>query len=316
MTVPLVEVLRSGFRESTHRGSAVALDAAGDVLLAVGDVSSPALPRSANKPVQVVALLRSGLAGCDDADLALAAASHSGEPEHLTRVRGLLARHELTEDDLRCPPDLPLHQEAARAVLAAGGRAAPVLMNCSGKHAAMLATCVRAGWPTRTYLQPEHPLQRAVASALTELAGEPIAATAVDGCGAPLFAVSLTGLARAFSRLVIAAAPAPERRVADAMRAHPFLVAGTGREDTRLMTAVPGLLCKVGAEGVHAGALPDGRAFAVKIEDGAQRARLPVTVGVLGALGVTGLDELGREPVCGGASVVGAARLIPGALAV
>ncbi len=350
MSVPLVEVLRSGFRESTHRGAAVALDAAGDVLLAVGDVSSPVLPRSSNKPVQVVAMLRSGLdAGIgtetclqgrsigtetclqgrsigtetclqgrsiDPADLALAAASHNGEAEHVARVRALLARHELTEGDLRCPPDLPLQQDAARAVLAAGGRPTRVLMNCSGKHAAMLATCVHAGWPTGTYLQPEHPLQRAVASTLAQLAGEPIAATAVDGCGAPLFAVSLTGIARAFSRLVTAAAPAPERRVADAMRAHPFLVAGTGREDTRLMTAVPGLLCKVGAEGVHAGALPDGRAFAVKIEDGAQRARLPVTVGVLGALGVTGLDELGREPVRGGDAVVGAARLIPGALAV
>lgn len=311
-------MIRSGFRESIHRGSVVLLDAAGDVLLAAGDVSSPVLPRSSNKPVQAVAMLRSGFDGGDAADLALAAASHNGEPEHVARVRALLARHDLTEQDLRCPPDLPLYPPAARAVLAAGGGPSPVLMNCSGKHAAMLATCTAAGWPTGTYLDPEHPLQQAVASTLAELAGEPAgdaAATAVDGCGAPLFAVSLSGIARAFSRLVTAAAATPPRQIADAMRAHPFLVAGTDREDTRLMTAVPGLLCKAGAEGVHVGALPDGRAFAVKIDDGAQRARMPVTVGALHTLGVTGLDDLAVEPVRGGGAVVGAARLIPGALA-
>lgn len=311
-------MIRSGFRESVHRGSVLLLDSTGDVLLAAGDVSSPVLPRSSNKPMQATAMVRSGLDGGDAADLALAAASHNGEPEHVARVRALLARHALAEHDLRCPADLPLHREAAREVLASGGGPSPLLMNCSGKHAAMLATCVRAGWPTTSYLEPTHPLQRAVASTLGELSGEPTNDTAgriVDGCGLPLFAVSLYGVARAFSRLVTAAVGTPPRQVADAMRAHPFLVAGTDREDTRLMTALPGLLCKAGAEGVHSGALPDGRAFAVKIDDGAQRARMPVTVGALRALGADGLEESGVEPVRGGDTVVGATRLIPGALA-
>jgi L-asparaginase II len=176
------------------------------------------------------------------------------------------------------------------------------MMNCSGKHAGMLATCVANGWPTGSYLDPAHPLQVAIADAVTDLAGEPIAAVGVDGCGAPVFAFSLTALANSFLRLVEAAPGTHERRVADEMRAHPALVAGTGVEDTVLMEAVPGLLVKSGAEGVAAAAMAGVGAVALKIEDGAARARTPVLLDALNALGVEtpAMEELvlgGGEPV-------------------
>lgn len=288
----------------------------GRVVHAVGDTASPMFPRSSNKPVQALGMLSAGLRLDDDADLALVCASHNGEPEHVRRVLALLAASGVTEEQLCCPPDLPMHEPAAHAVLASGQERRRAFMNCSGKHAGMLATCVARGWSLSDYLDPAHPLQRQIAATLVELAGEPVAATAVDGCGAPLLAVSLTGLARAFAALATSPPGHPALRVVDAMRAHPFLVAGTGREDTRLMNAVPGLVCKAGAEGVHAAALPDGRAVAVKIDDGANRARLPVMVAALRVLGVTGpaLQELAEEPVLGGGRVVGSARVIPGAI--
>lgn len=304
--------MRSGFRESVHHGSVVVLDTDGAVLHAVGEVAAPMFPRSSNKPLQAMAMLLAGLDLAGDAELALVCASHNGEPAHADGVARILAGCGLTEDDLRCPPALPLHEPSARRV----PEPRRLLMNCSGKHAGMLATCVARGWPTGSYVDPAHPLQRSIASTLSDVAGEPLAATGVDGCGAPLFALSLTALARAFSLLPGAAAGTPGRRVADAMRANPFMVAGTGREDTRLMTAVPGLVCKAGAEGVHAAALADGRAVALKIDDGCSRARLPIMVGALRALGVAapGLAELAEEPVLGGGRVVGVTRLIGGVL--
>jgi L-asparaginase II len=179
-------------------------------------------------------------------------------------------------------------------------------MNCSGKHAGMLATCVVNGWPVEGYLDPKHPLQVAMAAAVTDLAGEPIAATGVDGCGAPVFAFSLTALAKAFQRLVEAAPGTPERRVADAMRAHPELVAGTSADDTVLMRAVPGLLAKGGAEGVVAVAVPGVGSVAIKIEDGAMRARTPVLLSALRRLGVE--VPAMRELVLGGGEPVGEVR--------
>jgi L-asparaginase II len=312
----LVEVIRSGVREGAHHGSVVLLDADGTVVHSIGDVTGPMFPRSSNKPIQALGMLRAGLELADDADLAVVCASHNGEAEHVRRVLGILGHVGLTEDDLRCPPDLPIHEPTAHAVLAGGGEKRRVYMNCSGKHSGMLATCVRRGWSLEDYLDPEHPLQREIARTLAELAGEPVGATAVDGCGAPLLGVSLTGLARAFAQFPTAAPGTPQRRIADAMRAHPYLVAGTDREDTRLMSAVPGLMSKVGAEGVYAAAMPDGRAVALKIDDGAVRARVPVMVASLRALGVDepGLDELAEEPVLGGGEVVGTARVIPGTL--
>ena len=189
---------------------------------------------------------------------------------------------------------LPLYEGARDEVIRAGGTPRRIYMNCSGKHAGMLAACVAAGWDTSSYLSPDHPLQRSVAAQVERLSGEVPVATGIDGCGAPLFAISLTGLARAFGRLTTADPGTPERTVADAMRAHPELVAGTGRDDTLMMQAIPGLLMKAGAEGVHAAALGDGRAIALKIADGHERARTPVLVAALRHLGV---DRPGPGPL-------------------
>src|SRR6476659_8258830 len=177
MPAPVVvaEIVRSGFVEGHHYGSVVALEADGRVAWSVGDVESPVLPRSCNKPLQAVGMLRAGL-DLDGELLALAAASHSGEPFHLEGVRRILAGAGLTEDALQNTPDLPYGEQARRDWLAAGRPPSSLAQNCSGKHAAMLATCVAAGWPTSTYRDPEHPLQRAMAATLTELAGEPVAA--------------------------------------------------------------------------------------------------------------------------------------------
>jgi L-asparaginase II len=242
--------------------------------------------------------------------LALAAASHSGEAFHVAGAREILARAGLTEDALQCPPDLPLDESAQRELLRAGGGPSRAAMNCSGKHAAMLATCVAAGWPTGSYRDPGHPLQQAIRRKIESLSGEQVAAIGVDGCGAPLCAISVTGLARAFRALVLAGPGSAERKVADAMRAHPEWTSGTTRPERALMAAVPGLLVKSGAEGVEAFALADGRSGAFKIDDGAPRARPALTVALLTLLGVgpallAGLGELAAPPVRGGAQVVG-----------
>ena len=203
----LAEVIRSGFTESRHRGSVLALGADGTPVLRAGQVTGPMFPRSANKPLQAAALLRAGL-DLDGKLLALAAASHSGEDFHVAGVREILARAGLTEGALRCPPALPLDEQTQREVLRRGGGPDRVHMNCSGKHAAMLACCVANGWPTGSYLDPGHQVQAAIRGTLEELASEHIEHVGVDGCGAPLFALSLTGLARAL-RVLVTAPPAP-----------------------------------------------------------------------------------------------------------
>ncbi|GAA4726902.1 asparaginase [Phytohabitans rumicis] len=310
--VPLAEVVRSGFVEGMHRGSVVVLDASGAVLDSAGDVKVPIFPRSSNKPLQAVGMVRSGLRLADPADLALVCASHYGEDFHVARVRALLRSAGLDENALRCPPDLPLSQDAAAAVLRSGGGRSRVRMNCSGKHAGMLLTCRAAGWSTEEYWSPDHPLQERLRAAVEDLSGERVAAVGVDGCGAPVLAVSLTGVASAFLRLVSGAPASVEHTVADAMRAYPELVAGTDAEDTRLMHGVPGLLAKGGAEGVVAVAVPDVGAVALKIEDGAMRARMPVLVSALRRLGVQApiLGELAEVPLLGGGESVGAVRAL------
>jgi L-asparaginase II len=305
----LAEVVRSGFVEGRHRGSLVRLAADGSVESAIGDVTSPVFPRSANKPMQAAGVLRAGL-DLTGERLALAAASHSGEPFHRDLVRALLDEHGLTPEHLRCPPALPLDQEEQEAYLAAGGRRDRVAMNCSGKHTAMLAACALRDWPLESYLDPAHPLQLLIHRVVEEAAGEPVAAVGTDGCGAPLMAISLTGLARAYRTFVLAAPGSPERRVADAMRAHPEYVAGTRRPDTWLMREVPGALSKMGAEAVQAVALPDGRALAFKIEDGASRTLGPVLARALTLMGVQApvVERIGHAPLHGGGREVGEIR--------
>ncbi|MEV4119217.1 asparaginase [Micromonospora sp. NPDC049645] len=307
---PLAEVVRSGFVEGAHRGSVVVLDAAGVAVASAGDVTSPVFPRSASKPMQAIGMLRAGLALTDPADVALVAASHAGEEFHLDRVGALLERAGLDASALHCPPDLPVGAAAREAVLRAGGGPSRVQMNCSGKHTGMLLTCQAAGWPLDGYWRPEHPLQQRLRATIEEFTGEQAAAVGVDGCGAPVLAVSLTGLAGAYLRLVDAEPGSVPRTVADAMRAYPEIVGGTRADDSRLMRGVPGLLAKVGAEGVIAVALPGVGAVALKIDDGADRARMPVLVSALRRLGVDApvLTEYEELPLFGGGVPVGAVR--------
>ena len=313
----LAEVIRSGLVESRHRGAIAAVAADGTVVLAAGTADAPMFPRSSNKPFQAATMLRCGLK-LDGELLALAAASHSGEDFHVAGVRAILASAGLTEDALQCPPDYPLDEQANLAMIAAGAKPDRIHMNCSGKHAAMLATCVAAGWPTESYRDPEHPLQQEIRSAIAKLAGEPVVAVGVDGCGAPLMAISVIGLARAFRAMVQAEPGTAERAVSDAMRAYPEWTSGTTRPERALMNAIPGLLLKSGAEGVEGFALADGRAGAFKTEDGAARGRVPVTVRLLRELGadaepgadVDALSALSTSPVYGGGQVVGEIRAV------
>ncbi len=306
----LVEAWRSGFLESVHRGALVVLDADGAVTFTVGDVDRPILPRSSNKPVQATALLAAGWEPRSTEELAIGAGSHNGEDGHRTLVAGMLDVAGLGPDDLGCPPALPQHEATKAAWLVEGRAPERLAMNCSGKHAAMLAACVAAGWPTKNYLDRDHPLQQAIEARLGEAAGEPVTAVVVDGCGAPQHALSLTGLARGVLSLVQAPEGSRARSVADAMRAHPWLVAGTGREDTDLMTAIPDLLVKGGADGVHVAALPGGGAVALKLDDGGDRGRTPALSAALQRVGISAetLAPWLLTPVSGGDGVVGEIR--------
>ena len=309
-SVVLAEVVRSGFVEGVHRGSLVVLDPDGSVSLARGDIDSPVFPRSSNKLMQAVGMVELGFAGRGDL-LALAAASHSGEPHHVDGVRRILDGCGLGVEALRTPAEWPLGEQAWIDVVRAGGSPAPVLMNCSGKHAAMIATCVARDWPLDDYRDPAHPLQQHLATTIERMAGERIAATGTDGCGAPVVAISLTGLARAFSAAVRAPAGSPDRLVADAMRDRPDYVGGTGRDVTLLMAGVPGLLVKDGAEGVFALALADGRAVALKVDDGGERPRPLVAAAVLRHHGVDAdvLADFEVRELLGGGRRVGEVRV-------
>jgi L-asparaginase II len=309
--VPLAVVVRSGLVESVHAGSAVALGPGGRVIVHAGDPDAVVLPRSSLKPVQAVGMLRAGLPLSGHL-LALAAASHHGERYHLDGVARILEAGGLTPADLRNTPDQPLGAVERLGWERAGHQASSLAQNCSGKHAAMLLTCVVADWPLDAYLRPDHPLQERLAAAVADLSGEQPAVAAVDGCGAPAFGISLTGLARAFRQIGAATPGTPEHRVADAVRTHPEWVGGTGHAVTRLIRAVPGLVAKDGAEGVFAAGLPDGGALAVKIADGSVRAVLPVVVALLKHLGVAGdeLDRLADVPVLGHGERVGAVRAV------
>jgi L-asparaginase II len=310
--VVLARVVRSGFVESVHYGSAVALDASGATVIALGEPGAPVFPRSTAKPLQAVAMLRLGLR-LDGPLLALAAASHSGERFHLDGVRRILAAAGLNPSHLQNSSDYPLDDQERSAWQGAGREPSALAQNCSGKHAAMLATCVENGWPTVMYRDPDHPLQVLISETIAELAGERVAATGVDGCGAPLFACSLTGLARAFARVATARRGTPEQRVATAIRTYPEWLGGTGRDVTALVRAVPGIIAKDGAEAVYAAALPDGRAAALKVADGGQRARPVVMAALLHKLGVTSelLDEMAEPPVLGRGEPVGRIRAVP-----
>ncbi|QTE29211.1 asparaginase [Pengzhenrongella sicca] len=315
--VPLARVVRGDLVESVHAGHLVVLAPDGRVRVALGDPDAVIWARSSLKPLQASAMLRAGL-DLDGADLALACASHSGEPGHLAGVRAILAGVGLTEADLQNTPDVPLGLAAAFDWQRAGLGPTSLTQNCSGKHAAMLATCVALGWSRSDYLEPAHPLQRAVRAEIEALTGIRVEHATVDGCGAPLFSTTVLGLARAFGRL--AAAPrlapgGPEARVASAMNAHPQLVGGSGREVTRVMAAVPGLVAKDGADGVYAAGLADGGSLAFKILDGGERPRPVVLAAALAAAGVdsAAIRAVGVVPVLGHGRPVGAVTATFGA---
>jgi len=321
---PLAAVVRGGVVESVHLGHLVVLGADGAVRLAVGDPDVTIFARSSLKPLQAVAMLGAGL-DVDDEGLALACASHSGTADHLAVVRRVLSGAGLSEADLQNTPDLPLDAAAALAWRSTGGAASSVTQNCSGKHAAMLATCVANDWDTASYRSPDHPLQVHVRETIEELTAVPVRDVTVDGCGAPLFSTTVRGLARAFGRIAGAAAESGRTeavaRVGRAMASRPWLVGGPGRDVTRFMAAVPGLVAKDGAEGVYAAGLPDGTGIAFKVADGSARPRPAVLAAALEVAlrgrpedgwpahvddGVLpAVREVGRTPVLGQGEPVG-----------
>ncbi|MDO8390471.1 MAG: asparaginase [Actinomycetota bacterium] len=287
--MPVAITDRNGLDESVHFGAVVGLGADGRIDFAVGNPHTVVYPRSSNKPMQAVAMVRAGLR-LPPSLLALVCASHDGTPAHTAGVVRILGGAGLGPEALANTASLPIDEAAARDVLRSGGEGTPLLMNCSGKHSGMLATCVHNGWaladPPDGYLAGDHPLQVAITDVIDELCGEAHAHIGVDGCGAPAHAMSLAGLARAFRAIAVGAAGDAGAQVYTAMTEHPEMVGGERRDVTVLMRGVPGLLAKDGADGVFAGALPDGRAFALKIADGAERARPSVILAALRELGV------------------------------
>ena len=303
----VAEVVRSGFVESRHRGAAVVVRPDGAVSWSLGDPDQLIYPRSANKPIQALAMLRAGLPLTGEL-LALSMASHSGEAMHLAGVRAILARADLDVSALQTPPSYPLDPHEHADVLRDGGGREPIFMDCSGKHAAMLLTCVVNGWPVDSYLAVDHPLQVLVAEVFAELTGAPAQPVSTDGCGAPLLGARLSDLARAIGAIRRGAAGPESERLTAAWLAHPDMVSGTRRGERALMGAVPGLVAKSGAESVYVVGLEGGTAVAVKIEDGGERPLYVTMNRVLELLDVQADLLTERPPVLGGGQPIGEVR--------
>jgi L-asparaginase II len=285
MTNPvLVEVARGGRVESFHRGAVAVAGADGATVFSLGDISTPIYPRSAVKPLQALALIESGAADSlelEDEELALACASHGGEPGHITGVVRMLSRAGLNQAALQCGAHWPIHQLSSQALARSGGTPSALHNNCSGKHAGFLCAACAMGVDHRGYTAPGHPVQRAVKAAIEDLSGAAIGEDrgAIDGCSVPTWALPLSGLARAFARFGTGHGLSPKRaaaalRLRTACATKPWFVAGTGRLCTNLMTHFgERLLAKTGAEGVFCVALPEqGLGIAIKCDDGAGRA--------------------------------------------
>jgi L-asparaginase II len=313
----LAEVERSGFVESRHLGAVAVAGPDGELLAVAGDPDLVVYPRSCSKPFQALGVRGLGVErelGLGQLALAGACGSHDGEPDHVASVRKVLAAAGLEESALRCPPILPANREARARVEGP----APVYHNCSGKHAYMLAGSVARGWDTDRYLAPEHPLQAVVGDTLSDFVGVPIEHVGVDGCGVPVHAVALRGLATAYARLGARAAAGEEgpSALVEAVRSHPFMVAGSGQLDTVLLEATGGrVLAKVGAEAAYGAVnLASNLGLALKVLDGAPRARGAALLAALRGLGW--LDEREWETVLpaatvevhGGGRTVGAVR--------
>jgi L-asparaginase II len=280
----LVEILRGGRIESWHRGAIAVADAQGALAARWGDVEAPVFPRSAFKALQALPLVESGAAdalGVSDEELALACASHGGEPMHVERVEAWLARIDCGEANLACGPHLPLHEPSAHAMLRAGERPCRLHNNCSGKHTGFLTVARHLHIAVEGYERPDHPVQVLVRQAIAELCDMKAAdlPVSVDGCAAPNYAIPLARLARGMARLGDTASLPPARaqaakRLLAAWKAHPLLVSGTGRACADLISDARGAtVVKTGAEGVFTAVLPErGLGIALKIDDGAARA--------------------------------------------
>ncbi len=285
----LAVVERSGFIESRHAGSAVALSPEGEVRISLGDPDALILPRSSMKPLQALAMLTAG-AQLDGVHLGLATASHTGTDRHAEVVRAILSAAGLSEDDLQCPAAWPEDTDTRTEVIRELGTPERIRMNCSGKHAAMLFTCRANGWDTDTYLDPTHPLQVHIREVVERLTGSRVGATAVDGCGAPVFAMSLLSLARAVHRIGTSSASSPfalHRLAGTLVRTvldEPWTIQGPGKPDTIIAQRL-GVFSKGGAEGVQIMVAPDGTTVALKMLDGSGRAAPIVALTLLERLG-------------------------------
>ncbi len=306
--VEVARIERSGMVESRHLGAAAVVDGAGSVIRSVGDTAALIYPRSTLKPVQAVAVLRAGapLAG---PSLVLASASHAGSPEHLAVVESMLVSAGLTPDALQCPVEWPLGREYANDLIRAGKRPTSLHMNCSGKHAGFLAACAHNGWSTADYLNPAHPMQQQILGAVAEFTGEPVEHSGTDGCGAPVHAVTIAGLARAIGRIT-GAEDGESARLTAAIRRDPWAIDGRGRTNTVVVEQL-GLIAKLGAEGVMVMGAPSGHAVAVKILDGSLRAATLVALQLLVDTGVVTREACApvlvatTERVLGGGEPVG-----------
>jgi L-asparaginase II len=314
--VVLARVIRSGFEESVHLGHVAVCDADGRLLARAGDPERPLFARSSMKPLQAAVSLAAigadSSAAVPDPDVSVMCASHNGEPIHVEAVRRLLDRAGLGVDALRCPPGWPIDPEA----MASAGERRRELHNCSGKHAGMLWACAASGWDLETYRSPDHPLQRDVLAAVTGATGATPMAVGIDGCGVPVHAMPLRGMATLFARLArperLGRLEETARRAVGAMTAAPYLVAGRNRIDTAVMEAAPGIAVKSGAEGLLCAAiLEQGVGVAMKAEDGSWRATDPAavrTLRLLEAIDDAQVDRLApfaRPPVLGGGEPVG-----------
>ena len=295
----LAKVTRGDLVESLHLGHLIVLNADGSTYLSKGSPELPIYPRSAIKSLQTAAMLKAGLK-VEANELAIICASHSGSQSHIDLVTRMLTSREISISELKNAVDKPLGEKEK---ISWGEKPASQLaQNCSGKHAGMLITCQQNGWDMKSYLDLNHPLQIAIKNEIEELSGEKVSATSVDGCGAPLFAISLIGLARAISNLV-KSKDELYQQIVSACTKYPELVAGDGRITTRMMQAVPDLFMKEGAEGVQVCALSDGRVIAIKIVDGSWRPVATIIMEIFKRWGVEMPDE--SVKIYGGTSVIG-----------
>lgn len=292
----LVDVLRGTVVESAHRGALAVFDADGKAVWELGDTARPVFPRSAVKAIQALPLVESGAAdayGFGDRELALACASHSGEPAHAELARAMLEKAGLDESALECGTHWPMDHDATVALARSGGSPCALHNNCSGKHAGFVCTCCHAGIDHRGYVGAGHVMQEMIREAMEAVTGAAHDAghRGTDGCSIPTYAVPLRNFAIGFARMVSGKGLPPLRaaaagRLLKACMAEPFLVSGTARADAELMKAAPGrIFVKVGAEGVYCAALPElGLGIALKCDDGAGRAAEAMIAAVLARL--------------------------------